>query len=75
MKTHDKPKKEAAPKSPKEDSRSSTERASKDSSRWGDLPAKLHDDARKGRSEKIPERLRDAFEKYGEAFTDERRAK
>lgn len=42
---------------------------SKDASRWGDLPAKLHDDAEKVLDRKVPERFRDAFEKYGQALS------
>lgn len=41
-----------------------------DSGQWGDLPAKLHEDASKARKAPVPEKWREAIEKYRQATSN-----
>jgi hypothetical protein len=71
-KTDQKPKNTAEKKKtgkPPEDARSKLDPVAQDANHWGDLPAKLHDDAAKAKDRKVPERFREAFEKYGEELS------
>ncbi len=43
---------------------STTDEPSRDSERWGDLLPKTYDDAEKARGTKVPNKMRDSFEKY-----------
>jgi hypothetical protein len=63
-------KQQQAGKTPPPDSSSPPDSTANDKNRWGDLPAKLHEDADRARGEKIPERWRDQFEHYSEKLSE-----
>ena len=61
-KTKDKETK-ASRKPPEEKSRATAD-TNKNNDRWGDLLPKTYDDAEKARGTKVPNKMRDSFEKY-----------
>ena len=54
-----------------EDSKSPLESPSQDARPWGNLPAKLHEDAQKARQKDPPERWREHIERFREGVNNE----